>query len=299
MENRSGTRNTKGADVTVLTQEDRAKRYTRYVETLAKLPQVVGFHWFQWFDQPAKGRFDGEDSNYGIVDHADEPYEPLLAAMRRMNAAVAELHANSGWKLPAKIGDPRPRPRARLAGVDAPPATGRFTPRLYADYARSGPRGETWGDPDAGCDARLVESRNRAVFSFSATGGWGCGVNLSPPSGIPFDAAGARRLIVEAAAPAGLRWRILLVEDGAGPPGAGDFRGLRGSDGEQWESPELAGTGRAERLVLDLVTFVPSSGWGNPSGNEILDTQAIRTLALYVPGGQPGGTVAVRRIRFE
>jgi agarase len=51
----------------VLTQTERAEGYRNYTTTLAKSPYVVGFHWFQWADQPKEGRADGENSNYGVV----------------------------------------------------------------------------------------------------------------------------------------------------------------------------------------------------------------------------------------
>lgn len=86
MENRSGLRNRKGADVTVQTQSDRAEGFKKYVGDLLKLPFICGYHWFLWHDQSPEGRsFDGEDSNYGIVDLNDEPYEELVEAMKDVN----------------------------------------------------------------------------------------------------------------------------------------------------------------------------------------------------------------------
>jgi len=91
MENRSGDKNTKGADVTVPTQRDRAEGYARYVSSLARLPFVVGWHWFQYFDESPGGRsFDGEDSNYGIVDINGKPYEELVSAMREANQRASD-----------------------------------------------------------------------------------------------------------------------------------------------------------------------------------------------------------------
>ena len=64
----SGLHNTKGAAKPVATQEDRAKGFASYVEALAALPGCVGYHWFQYRDQPKEGRrLDGENSNYGVV----------------------------------------------------------------------------------------------------------------------------------------------------------------------------------------------------------------------------------------
>ncbi|MCP4877332.1 MAG: hypothetical protein GY896_17875 [Gammaproteobacteria bacterium] len=33
-------------------------------------------------DQPATGRFDGEDNNFGLVDITDEPYDIVTTRMR-------------------------------------------------------------------------------------------------------------------------------------------------------------------------------------------------------------------------
>jgi agarase len=63
----SGLPNTKGAGKPVATQSDRANAFTNYVESLAALPGAVGYHWFEYRDEPKEGRFDGENSNHGVV----------------------------------------------------------------------------------------------------------------------------------------------------------------------------------------------------------------------------------------
>jgi hypothetical protein len=53
----------------VATQAQRAQGYRNYTTTLAPHPALVGFHWFQWVDQPVAGReSDGENSNFGLVN---------------------------------------------------------------------------------------------------------------------------------------------------------------------------------------------------------------------------------------
>ena len=42
---------------------------------------LVGYHWFEHADQPAEGRFDGENSNFGTVTIDDRVYEELTRAM--------------------------------------------------------------------------------------------------------------------------------------------------------------------------------------------------------------------------
>jgi hypothetical protein len=90
----SGLPNTKGAAKPVATQEDRAKGFAGYVEALAALPGCVGYHWFEYRDQPKEGRrLDGENSNYGIVKIDFTPWEVLAARMKQVNATLDQLHS--------------------------------------------------------------------------------------------------------------------------------------------------------------------------------------------------------------
>jgi hypothetical protein len=91
----SGLPNTKGAGRAVATQQDRADGFTRYVEGLIDLPFMVGFHWFEHADEPKEGRFDGENSNYGVVTIDDRPWEILVQSMTRVNAGLEARHAQS------------------------------------------------------------------------------------------------------------------------------------------------------------------------------------------------------------
>lgn len=89
----SGLPNTKGAGQPVPTQKDRADHFERFVTSLMKLPYCVGYHWFQWSDQPAQGRFDGENSNFGLVKENDEPWELLTQRMTEVNRRIEMIHA--------------------------------------------------------------------------------------------------------------------------------------------------------------------------------------------------------------
>lgn len=89
----SGLPNTKGAAKPVATQQDRADGFARYVEALAALPYCVGFHWFEYRDEPKEGRFDGENSNYGVVHIDFAPWEVLTKRMTEVNLKIEELHA--------------------------------------------------------------------------------------------------------------------------------------------------------------------------------------------------------------
>ena len=88
----SGLPNTHGAGEPVATQQDRADHYARYVKALVKLPYMVGFHWFKYADQPAEGRFDGENSNYGLVRLDDTAYTELTERMQAVNPTLDTMH---------------------------------------------------------------------------------------------------------------------------------------------------------------------------------------------------------------
>ncbi len=67
------------------TQEQRAKAFAAYAYRSIMAPYVVGYHWFEYADEPAEGRFDGENSNFGAVDIEDRPYEVLVNQMAISN----------------------------------------------------------------------------------------------------------------------------------------------------------------------------------------------------------------------
>lgn len=87
----SGLPNTRGAGLTVDTQLERANLTRQFIIDLVRLPFIVGYHWFQYFDQPKEGRFDGENSNYGIVNIEDEPYTEMVNVFMEVNLEVEKI----------------------------------------------------------------------------------------------------------------------------------------------------------------------------------------------------------------
>jgi hypothetical protein len=73
-------------------QEERGAAYRYYVEQCAAHPALVGTHWFQWLDQPATGRNDGENYNIGFIDVTDRPYDELVAAAKLTHDRLLEIH---------------------------------------------------------------------------------------------------------------------------------------------------------------------------------------------------------------
>src|SRR5882724_178046 len=103
-QNSSGDPNTEGADVTVDTQAERAEHYRAFVSKVANEPYIMGTHWFQYLDQPPGGRWiDGEDSNYGIVDIHDQPYEKLVGAMTETHKLLPTILSNRADSLPVSF----------------------------------------------------------------------------------------------------------------------------------------------------------------------------------------------------
>ncbi|HXX52560.1 MAG TPA: agarase [Xanthobacteraceae bacterium] len=89
----SGLPNTDGAGPLVANQAERAEGFRRYAAAALRHPRVVGYHWFEHADQPAEGRFDGENSNFGIVTIDDRVYCELAEAMTSLNSSAEDIHA--------------------------------------------------------------------------------------------------------------------------------------------------------------------------------------------------------------
>jgi len=90
-ENRSGNSNNEHL-MTVKTQAERAAGAGAAARRFAQIPAVLGIHWFQYFDEPAGGRDDGEDYDFGLVDRESRPYERLVEALAAANRSLAEIH---------------------------------------------------------------------------------------------------------------------------------------------------------------------------------------------------------------
>jgi hypothetical protein len=92
--------------VQVRDQAERGTAYRYYVEQAAAFPAFIGSSWFQWVDQPATGRMDGENYNIGLVDVTDRPYRELIEAMETTHRRLHSVHA--GMTPPFDV---KPRPQ--------------------------------------------------------------------------------------------------------------------------------------------------------------------------------------------
>ncbi|MEO8016954.1 MAG: hypothetical protein ABI769_03995 [Pseudomonadota bacterium] len=79
--------------VQAMNQAERGVAYSYYVEHAAEHRAIVGTHWYQWIDQPATGRRDGENYNIGWIDVTDRPYPELVAAAKATHAKLDDIHS--------------------------------------------------------------------------------------------------------------------------------------------------------------------------------------------------------------
>jgi hypothetical protein len=101
MENQTGNKNSGDAFPKVQTQAERAVAFRANLKELALKPYMVGAHWFQFADEPPKGRGDGEDWNMGIVDVYGQTYPLMVDALKSFDPIKA--HQVDRKPLPASI----------------------------------------------------------------------------------------------------------------------------------------------------------------------------------------------------
>jgi len=85
--------NTHGAGWVVRTQEDRARYYQHFALSALERPNVVGWHFFKYLDDPPESKaldnFGG--ANKGMFDVEGQPHRPLLDRARAVNREVYPL----------------------------------------------------------------------------------------------------------------------------------------------------------------------------------------------------------------
>jgi hypothetical protein len=77
----------------VANQAERGKAYRSYLEDAASFPWCVGAHYFQLYDQPWLGRFDGENWNIGIIDTCHRVYPEFAASARASHEVIYDVAA--------------------------------------------------------------------------------------------------------------------------------------------------------------------------------------------------------------
>ena len=289
MENNSGDKNQKGADVTVKTQADRADGFTKYVIQMMEFPYMVGYHWFQYFDESPQGRsFDGENSDYGIVDIHDNEYELLTAAMKKTNSAVDTIHKKSTAPYPDKL----------ISTSGFAKVNNKDTKRESAPFCDTGniniEKLVVWADSSTSAGIKFSgeqseDGRKYLKCVIDTGSGWGCGFQVpcevkTVNSDGTFDLQGLKGIRVKASVTDTMPFSLFMNESGADEIGKSKYSGANGSDGESFTSESNEGTGKMETYEFPFDQLTLRNVYGNQSGNKTLDLQAIRNIDLYFPG---------------
>jgi agarase len=69
-------------------QTERAAWTVDYLHDCINAPHCIGYHWFAYMDEPAAGRWDGENSNFGLVAETDDPYPQVVDAFTLVNQEI-------------------------------------------------------------------------------------------------------------------------------------------------------------------------------------------------------------------
>jgi hypothetical protein len=78
---------------TLPTQVERAQALGTYLRRVLARPYLVGAHWYQYMDQPATGRFDGENQNFGLVNIEDDLWPAVTDRLRTVAVSAAPRRA--------------------------------------------------------------------------------------------------------------------------------------------------------------------------------------------------------------
>jgi hypothetical protein len=88
-----GLANTHGAGWLVRTQEDRARFYQHFALGCLETPNIVGWHYFKYLDDPpeSKALDNLGGANKGMFNAQGQPYQPLLDRARAVNREAYPL----------------------------------------------------------------------------------------------------------------------------------------------------------------------------------------------------------------
>jgi len=303
MENNSGDCNSKGADVTVQTQADRAAAYVKYCKTMAQLPYVIGWDWFQYYDQPPGGRFDGENSNYGVVSIDGTLYKELSESMKSLNEKADKIHAESSFLLPKKFDENgwyEQRP-VKIRKEN----TNNFTDIIWQEFLPD-KIDKIECSHDSVNDASIDFSvQNKELeINYDTGKGWGCTVDLLPDlpnlkSDGSTNILGSNRLILTANIPENTGFTIQIKESGSGELGEQYYLGVDGADGETFNSLEARGIGKTQEYIFPFSLFQLCDSHGNQRGNSIIDLQSIKSFTLHLPGEQGSGIIKIEELKVS
>ncbi len=296
-ENTSGNPNTQGAGSIVPTQKDRGERYKAFVTDTLSHPMIVGMHWFQFSDQSPQGRFDGENSNYGMVDIQHRPYPELLSRMKEANDAIVSIRSKSQVAYPTEMPGAKHVLFQPGQYPNRPPAVDLLATDTIAPLA-------AFNASDATISVNKADKG--IAVSFSSGESWGCGISFFGPksSALPgakntaCDLDGYEFLVLEADIPKGVEFRLVLDESSVGAPdGVADPAAT--DDGESFSFPHEVSKGGPQTWRYGLATIEARGDWGNQNGARRVDLQSLKGPAIIFSSGYKDAKVALRSLRFE
>ncbi len=295
--NLSGNPNSKGADVTLKTQSDRARHYKSYCETIMQLPYIIGWDWFQYFDQPPGGRFDGENSNYGIFSINDKIYKKLSTAMKLENEKAEKVHDEIKTSLPEKF-DGKYWTELRPVTFENP--TNDFNLK-WIDFTKKNIKIPVWGDKKNGLKVSTKIKNEMLVVDVDSGNGWGGGIDIKSNfkkrnKDESVDVRGAGKIVVVAKIPDKMHFIMQLNESGTDDAGKQIYEGVCNADGESFTAIEMQGTGKFEKYIIDFKLLELRDFFGNQRGNRNIDLQAIKSIAFYFPGNQGRENIFIKEI---
>lgn len=298
-QNASGNPNSRGAGAIVETQADRAAAYSSFVGEMATVPYVIASHWFEFADQSPQGRFDGENSNYGIVDIRNRPYTELLEAMKATNARVPELHAATKRTTPTSL-----PPRREVTYTPGQHPGRAPTLDLLGEWVAEP---ELWGAPDARLQWLRGEKPSELILTFDTGSQYGAGINIFGPVASKLDHGprfatdldGYATIVLDATAPKGLQINIVVAEAGAAASSSTKFDTSAGDDGEGYVSLPLVGEGERHTYKLPIAGLFKQKFFGNQAGQNRIDMQAVRVVGIQASGTPQTGRIVVHGFRLE
>lgn len=296
--NSSGNPNLRGAGGVVRTQAERGANYTAFVEDHMRHPTVLGMHWFAWADQSPQGRFDGENSNYGIVDIFHRAYPELTAAMKATNARVDALRRASDLPIPKDV-PPPPKVAAEPGQFPDRPAkldlVGVEPVRAHEGFAAG----------DAGM--HIATEGTAMVLSANTGMDWGCGVSLFGPKSRALggsiahatDLDGYATLVIETETEKPLQVEVVLDEATVAEAVAGTEVKDARDDGESFAwLPVQIPAGR-HTFRLPFAELYARNVWGNQAGKRRVDFGSMKGPAIVFSGGQGEVRLVLHSVRLE
>jgi len=171
---------------------------------------------------------------------------------------------------------------------------------VYVDYSRPGASGGAYGDDTKGCGGTFEVKGGKGVLSANeCKDGWGGGLTMNKMPEAAFNATGATTLTLKVKVPKGIKFNLNINENGCGPKEQASFTGEGGADGEQFNSPEMTGTGKMKEYTVKLADFTVAGGYGNPNGNKQVDLGGVASIQLYVIPGQAASTIEVAKVSLK